>query len=375
MAAIQVLPEGLAVVDSGIIVFANPAWAQRFECADPSEIQGRPLRDFVPGLSPTPISGPSAREEILSTDQCSYLQHNGTRVQLEIARVAFRLQGREFEVVSAHGVSPRKSGDQQFREAQGLEAVGRLAGGVAHDFNNLLTGIVLYCDLLIGELAKGSRPRHRVEEIRKAGEYGARLVHQLLAVARPQAVESSVVAINDIVTRIEELLKRLIGENIVLCTSLAADLGLVRTDPAHVQQILLNLVLNARDAMPEGGQLTIATQNCAHHFPSMEPERSSGNSEEVHEVVPSVELTVSDTGCGMDNEILGRAFEPFFTTKKNGQGNGLGLSTARRLATSNGGTILAESQPGLGTQVSLLLPRFNPDKPFDSPGSDTKVER
>ena len=155
--------------------------------------------------------------------------------------------------MSAGDARLQKQGETELREAQRLEAIGRLSGGVAHDFNNLLTGIMLYCDLLIAELEKDSRSYHHVRQIRMAGEHGARLVQQLLAVARPQALESRVFALNEVVNGLEELLTRLIGENIVLTTSLAADLGAVRMDPAYVQQILLNLVLNARDAMPDGG--------------------------------------------------------------------------------------------------------------------------
>ena len=153
-------------------------------------------------------------------------------------------------------------------------------------------------------------------------------------------------ALNDVVTGIEDLVTRLIGENIVLTTSLAADLGAVRMDPSQVQQILLNLVLNARDAMPDGGQITLATRNSTG---------AHGSS--------WVELSVTDTGDGMDAETLERAFEPFFTTKKPGRGNGLGLATARRLARQQGGTIVAESEPGKGTRVCVRLPRVQADTP------------
>ena len=176
-----------------------------------------------------------------------------------------------------------------------------------------------------------------------AGEHGAALVRQLLAVAHPRAEEPRTFALNDVVTGIEDLVTRLIGENIVLTTSLAAELGAVRMDPSQVQQILLNLVLNARDALPGGGQITLTTRNSADAHNSW------------------VELSVTDSGSGMDAETLERAFEPFFTTKKPGRGNGLELATARRLARQQGGAIVAESEPGKGTRVCVRLPRVEAD--------------
>ena len=180
---------------------------------------------------------------------------------------------------------------------------------------------MLYCDLLIAELEKDSRSYHHVRQIRIAGEHGARLVQQLLA-ARPQALESRVFALNESLPASKNCLPALSEKTLSLTTSLAADLGAVRIDPAYVQQILLNLVLNARDAMPEGGHITVATRNCAASLSDFE-KGSREHADNDPKPVPCVELTVSDTGCGMDSETLGRAFEPFFTTKESGRGNGL----------------------------------------------------
>ena len=389
-AAVEAFPGSLAVVDSGVVVYVNPAWTRMFAFKDPLQIQGRALEDFIPmhllRLLHTPPAGRNDHGAVNETGEFAHLRPDGTEVHLQLACASFRVRGGEFQVLSASDARLQKQGETELREAQRLEAIGRLSGGVAHDFNNLLTGIMLYCDLLIAELEKDSRSYHHVRQIRIAGEHGARLVQQLLAVARPQALESRVFALNEVVTGLEELLTRLIGENIVLTTSLAADLGAVRMDPAYVQQILLNLVLNARDAMPEGGHITVATRNCAASLPDFE-KGSREYADNDPKPVPCVELTVSDTGCGMDSETLGRAFEPFFTTKQSGRGNGLGLATACRLAKLEGGTILAESQLGIGTRVSLLLPRvgqasenqhsgFNPDsKDSDLKTSKLKVER
>jgi two-component system cell cycle sensor histidine kinase/response regulator CckA len=237
---------------------------------------------------------------------------------------------------------------------------------VAHDFNNLLTGLMLYCDLLLGELKENGRSRHHAQEMRNAGEHGARLVEQLLAVVHPRGDGSYGFVLNDVVASVEELLTHLVGENIVLKTLLAADLGAVRMDPARLQQILLNLVLNARDAMPDGGQITISTRNCTEYRPSG-PDRKQ-------QLCACVELAVVDNGTGMDAETLSRAFEPFFTTKKPGRGNGLGLATASSLAGQHGGSVVAESEPGSGTRVALLLPRVNQDTATDSIADSTTAE-
>ena len=198
---------------------------------------------------------------------------------------------------------PPAQDETELREAQRLESVGRLASGVAHDFNNLLTGIMLYCDLLIADAVKDGRSHRHADEIRKAGEHGARVVEQLLAVARPPAAAPRV-ALNEVVKDMEELLTRLIGENIVLTISLSRDLGAVGMNPAQVQQILLNLVLNARDAMRDGGRITIATRNCMNYlqgnFEAKKP-ADQFSRVEVPQNQPWVELTVYDTGCGMDN--------------------------------------------------------------------------
>jgi len=373
-AAIQAFPGSLAVVDSGIVLYANPAWADLFEQADPLQIQGRAAEDFIPRhLFDTAIDERNDGGEVYSRGELAHLRPDGTQVELQVTSASFRVQGREFQVVSARDAGLQKQAETELLEAQRLEVVGRLAGGVAHDFNNLLTGIILYCDLLMAELENDSRSRHHAREIRRAGEHGAELVQQLLAVARPHALEPRVFALNEVVSGSEDLLTRLIGENIVLSTVLANDLGPVRMDPVHVQQILLNLVLNARDAMPEGGHITLTTRNCTQYLQETRTERNAEGAKP--QLVPCVELTVSDTGCGMDKETLRRAFEPFFTTKNAGRGHGLGLATACRLARLEGGTIAAESQPGKGTRVSLRLPRVNQDRGFPSaqPNSTTSV--
>ena len=361
LAAIEACPESLAIIASGRIVYANPAWCGLFEYPQRSHGQEWESGDLLPEILISAVAGARPHEEgEKSPDpRLVHTRRDGTPMHLEVASGGFELRGGEFQVVHARDVSRQWREERRHQEAQGMEAVGRLVGGVAHDFNNLLTGIMLYCDLLLGELEEGSRSRRQVQEMRMAGEHGAAMVQQLLAVARPPADQAQLVVMNDVVRGFQDLLVRLIGENVVLSAAPADDLGAVKMDPAQVQQILLNLVLNARDAMPEGGRITVSTRNgTGPCLIGDEPELQSGQ---------WVELTVADTGGGMDAATAERAFEPFFTTKSPGRGNGLGLATARRLVHQAGGTIIAESEPGQGTRVSMRLPRIQPDQNSKAP--------
>jgi signal transduction histidine kinase len=221
---------------------------------------------------------------------------------------------------------------------------------VVHDFNNLLTGVMLYCDLLLSSLDGRDRRRRYADEIRSAIVQSAALVQQLLVFARPQSPPVRALSFNRIAQGMQDLLTRLIGENITLELRLGPDLGLVKIDQAHAQQILLNLVLNARDAMPQGGRITLETRN--YHFQPV-----SGALAQSAPQFPCVLLAISDNGNGMSAETRRRLFEPFFTTKNAGQGTGLGLTTVRSIVTTNRGLIHFESEPGRGTCAMVLLPR------------------
>lgn len=244
--------------------------------------------------------------------------------------------------------------EQRLREAQKLEALGRLVSGVAHDFNNLLTGIVLCSDLLLAGLENGNRLRRYAQEIRAAGAQGAGLIQQLMAVARPRASEAHWLSFNEVIVELRNLMVRLIGENIELVTELADNPALVKMDKAQIQQIVLNLVLNARDAMPDGGRITLSTRNCRRKHSSAEPDYSG------------IEFETRDTGCGMDAETRSRVFEPFFTTKKPGKGTGLGLATVISIVKQQQGMVEIDSAPGQGTRVMVRLPARDTD-----PHSDT----
>ncbi len=238
--------------------------------------------------------------------------------------------------------------EEELRQAQKIESIGRLAGGVAHDFNNLLTAINGYADLMLEDLAEDHRWRGAVTEIRRAGERAADLTGQLLAFSRRQLLQPRVLDLNVLVTDSTKMLKRLLGEDIEVITSLDPTLGHVTADAGQLHQIILNLAVNARDAMPRGGQLTIETQNVVL------------DEEQLHLSLPPgayVMLAVSDNGSGMDQETLSRIFDPFFTTKESTKGTGLGLSTVYGIVKQSGGTIFVYSEPGRGTTFKIYLPR------------------
>jgi signal transduction histidine kinase len=232
------------------------------------------------------------------------------------------------------------------------EAIGRLTGGVVHDFNNLLTGVMLYCDLLLASFDSLDRRRRYADEIRSAIVQAATLVRQLLVFARPQpATSAHPLSLNQIAQSMQDLLTRLIGENISLDLHLDPELGAVKIDQAQAQQIILNLVLNARDALPHGGRITIETSNCRFQSVAGAPLQSAVPG------FPCILLVVGDNGHGMTAETRRRLFEPFFTTKNAGQGTGLGLTTVRSIVATNLGLIHFESEPGRGTRVMILLPQ------------------
>jgi signal transduction histidine kinase len=245
----------------------------------------------------------------------------------------------------------------RLQSVQKMEAIGRLAGGIAHDFNNLVQAIGGYTEILLRRLPEQDPLRRNAEEIKRAGDRAAALTRQLLAFSRQQVMQSRVLDLNAVVSNVEALLRRLIGEDIELETILESGLGAVRADAAQLEQVLMNLAVNARDAMPDGGTLTIETRN-------VELTRADQREAFAIQTGPYVLLAVSDTGCGMDAETRARAFEPFFTTKPPGHGTGLGLSTVYGIVKQSGGYIWVDSEPGLGTRVRIYLPRV--DLPVES---------
>lgn len=249
---------------------------------------------------------------------------------------------------------------QRARQAERLETLGRIAGGLAHDFNNLVAGVLLYCDLLLAETRPAPRMRRYVDEIRAAALQAASLVKQLLAAARPQDSPPCPLHLNEIVQSVRNLLVRLIGANKKLHLNLDPDLGLVRMKPGHVQQILLNLVLNARDAVPDGGRISIETSNCELQVVTPRTISEPGFRDGMPVALPCAVVVVTDNGCGMDSETKDHMFEPFFTTKSPDHGTGLGLTTVYDIVTGSGGLIFVDTAPRLGTRVTVMLPLFQP---------------
>ncbi len=274
--------------------------------------------------------------------------------------ITVRLSGRaatglddsdEVLEIIAEDVTERRALEEQFRQAQKMEAVGRLAGGVAHDFNNLLMVVSGYTEVLLDELGQDDPKLPKVQAIQQAADRATTLTRQLLAFSRKQLLELKVVDVNAIVADMERLLRPLIGENIDLTTRLAPNVGHTRADAGQLEQVIMNLVVNAKDAMPNGGRIVI--QTCEAELDASHREHS------FIEPGPYILLSVSDNGAGMDKETQSRIFEPFFTTKEKGKGTGLGLSTVYGIVKQSGGYIFAESTPGSGTAFQIYLPRVS----------------
>jgi PAS domain S-box-containing protein len=262
----------------------------------------------------------------------------------------------ESALVLAEDATGNRHSEQRLRQAERLEAVGRLAGGVAHDFNNLLTGVLLYCDLLLAGLEEAHPLRRYAEEVRGAAVQATGMVQQLLAVARPENATPLLLSLNQIAEGMRSLLGRLIGENIELRFQLDPNLGLIKMASAQAQQVLLNLALNARDALPNGGQITVETRNGKLRILDDIQVGKNSVGKNSRAELPCALFVVSDNGGGMDEETRQHVFEAFFTTKTAGQGTGLGLATVHDIVASAGGLIHVASELGCGTRVTVLLP-------------------
>ena len=293
---------------------------------------------------------------------------SGRVIEVEVAVQPIQYRDRKAELAVITDLTSRRHLEEQLRQAQKMEAVGMLAGGVAHDFNNLLTIITGYSQLILNNLRADDPNRHSVEQVMRAGERAAALTKQLLAFSRRQVLQPKILDLNRLVSSLTTMLQRLIGEDVDLRLVLRPDVGRVHADPGQVEQVLMNLVVNARDAMPDGGLLTVETANVDldESYTSRHIEVKSG---------PYVMLAVSDNGAGMDEATRARLFEPFFTTKGAGKGTGLGLSTVFGIVKQSGGSLQVYSEPGTGTAVKVFLPRIDQPAALDPEGQRLAVRR
>jgi len=289
---------------------------------------------------------------------------DGKVIKVETIAHELNYDGKRVHLLVAQDITERHLLEQQLRQSQKMEAVGRLAGGVAHDFNNLLMVIKGHTELLLNNLPSADQAKRKIEQIERAADRASSLTRQLLAFSRMQVLQPRVMNLNDVVEDMGKLLPRLIGEDIELVIRTAPDLGAIRADAGQMEQVIMNLAVNARDAMPGGGKLLIETSNTD----------LDSTYNDVHPIVRQgryVLLAVSDNGIGMDAETQARIFEPFFTTKEQGKGTGLGLATVYGVVKQSGGFIWVYSELRRGTSFKIYLPRI--DQPLDQPGTALTV--
>ena len=363
--------EGLFVIDrAGRVSFMNPA-SERLLGWSREELLLRDLHQMTHYRKPdgTPLprnecalieameSGTTVRRED------SFIRKDGS--VLPAFAISSPLTSASGEIVGAvivfHDVTERRALEEQLLHSQKMEAVGRLAGGIAHDFNNILSVVSGYGEMVLSDLAEDDERRARVVEILRAADRATGLTRQLLAFGRRQVIEPRHLDLNAVVVDVERMLHRLIGEDIQVTTKLGGDLGVIKADPGQVEQILINLAVNARDAMPNGGKLILETRNV-----TLDEDLVRGTLDVT--AGPYVMLSVSDTGVGMDREVKEHVFEPFFTTKESGLGTGLGLATVYGIVKQNGGHVWVYSEPGWGTTFKLYFPLATS---LESPPSET----
>jgi PAS domain S-box-containing protein len=361
IAAVEQTADSIVITDTeGLIEYVNPAF-ERISGYTKAEVAGQTCRVLKSGQM-----GKDVYEELWSTIKGGEVwtghlinrRKDGSLYQEQATISPVRNSSGEIInfVAVKQDITQRVQLEDQFLQSQKMEAVGKLAGGVAHDFNNLLTAITGYSDLTMRKLQSEDPLRHNLEQIKRAGDRAAGLTRQLLAFSRKQVLQPKVLSLNTIVSDLSKMLQRLIGEDIQLETSLEPALGTVKADPGQIEQVIMNLAVNSRDAMPDGGKLMIETGNVFldQAYISRHVSITPG-----HYVL----IAVSDNGAGMDEKTRQRIFEPFFTTKESGKGTGLGLSTVYGIVKQSGGNIWVYSEVGQGTTFKVYLPRI--DEPLE----------
>jgi len=354
---VETAADGIFVIDaSSRILFANAGAARLFGYTI-DELRNAPLTQLMPERYREAHLAALARhaatgERRLPRQSFTFagLHRDGHEFPIDIAFGDYFSAGRRVFTGIVRDISEQRALEAQYRQAQKMEAIGQLAGGIAHDFNNLLTAILGYASTLRERLA-GQQPHEaELHEIERAGERAAALTRQLLAFGRRQILDPRPLRLDDAVRKLEAMLRRLLPENIAIVVRAQPGIRTVHADPGQIEQVIMNLAVNARDAMPQGGTLAFEIAN-------------DGD---------AVVLAVRDTGIGMDRETLARAFDPFFTTKPVGQGTGLGLATVDGIVRQSGGHVSAESEPGAGTVIRIALPAF--DAPVQAAAADARSE-
>jgi len=353
---------GFVVIDDeGIVVKANEPYQRLAGAERIEDVVGHSVTEWTAPderMNNAQAVALCAQQGFIQNFETVYQHRDGTRINIAIDAGVERTPEGGTRIASLcrniterkRAEAQRKRLEEQLRGAQRMEAIGLLAGGIAHDFNNLLSVILCCTEFALARVRENDRATQELLEVKKAGERAVALTRQILAFSRKQVMQPAVLNLNQIAAGVEKMLRRILGEDIDYVQVLAPNLGPVRADPGQIEQVLMNLVVNARDAMPDGGKLTIETRNvdldeeyAARHL-AVKPG-------------PYVQFAVSDNGCGMDKQTQARIFEPFFTTKEKGKGTGLGLSTVYGIVKQSGGNIWVYSEPGQGTTFKIYLPR------------------
>ncbi len=363
-AVLEAALDAIITIDrDGKVVDFNPAAEELFRCPRAQALGEEMAGLFLPpgtrerfraALAMYQATGD--KNALARRQEMTGVRKDGEEFPLELSVTPIPLDGPPLFTAYVRDLSERRRAEQalaqteeRFRQAQKMEAVGRLAGGIAHDFNNLLTVITGCTEILLGDFPQSQETQELLEEVQNAGKRAAKLTSQLLAFSRRAILAPKVLDLNTVVADMDRMLHRLIGEDIQMVTAMAEDLNRVKVDPGQIEQVIMNLVVNARDAMPTGGKLTIETANVEldEAYVRAYPELRPG---------PYVLLAVSDTGLGMTQEVKARLFEPFFTTKEVGKGTGLGLATVYGIVKQSEGHIAVYTEPGHGTTFKVYLP-------------------
>src|SRR6266478_3944168 len=354
--------EPMLVVDAETLAFleVNQAAVDKYGYSR-DEFRNMRLTDIVPREDRGHVTDAIQKDRLDGPGfvEIRHILGNGQAVEVDMLLHRIRYRDKQAALIVPLDGTRRKQLEEQLRQAQKMEAVGMLAGGIAHDFNNLLTIINGYSQMLLGNLPEDDENRTSVEQIMKAGERAAELTRQLLTFSRRQVVRPKVLDLDAAVAGTAVMLRRLIGEHIELRIVAGPDLAKVHADPGQLEQVILNLAVNSRDAMPRGGTLILETHN-------VELDEEYAAQRNTLKPGRHVMLAVTDSGIGMDAQTRSHLFEPFFTTKAQGQGTGLGLSTVYGIVKQSGGDIVVYSEPGHGTCVKIYFPAVNEEATEDA---------